>query len=272
MANLIITIIAIALTAILAIMGIYYGGDIYRSYLVNAKANEIMNYMHQTRAAMIQWSSDNGSTEPVQGAGCSAHANCNPDSSGRASGSCWTDALTTNRRYLSFTPIYICAPGWSTPMNYGPYGEAWSYPTRTMGTLNRSRVAAVDHDVSGSRRYISWLAGWFSTGASGYGSGSPRSLPSQAEAALFFSRVCHALNERLGLKAPYAGLGMTINSNTISGTDQTYGLPVDTDFAPDNGNPRLGIVDANLTKNVCFMNHNTSSTNGTIFQLYLPAD
>lgn len=62
MANLIITIISIALVAVAAIMGAYYGGAAYNEAQVKARANEIVNGAKQIAAAWQLWGLNNSST------------------------------------------------------------------------------------------------------------------------------------------------------------------------------------------------------------------
>ncbi len=60
MANLIITIISIAIVGIAAAMGVYYGGVAYENAQINALANAIMNDANQLLGAARVWSSVNG--------------------------------------------------------------------------------------------------------------------------------------------------------------------------------------------------------------------
>jgi type II secretory pathway pseudopilin PulG len=60
MANLIITIIAIALVAIAALMGAYYGGTAFNKGQEKAKASSIMNQAAQIQAAIQMWRVDHG--------------------------------------------------------------------------------------------------------------------------------------------------------------------------------------------------------------------
>ena len=60
MANLIITVISIALVAVAALMGAYYGGEAYMQGQAKAKANEIVNAFEQVSAA-LQMFQANGS-------------------------------------------------------------------------------------------------------------------------------------------------------------------------------------------------------------------
>ncbi|HCM83579.1 MAG TPA: hypothetical protein PKW15_01280 [Alphaproteobacteria bacterium] len=62
MANLIITIISIALVAVAALMGAYYGGQAYMQASVKARANQIVNGAKQVAAAWQLWALDNAST------------------------------------------------------------------------------------------------------------------------------------------------------------------------------------------------------------------
>lgn len=55
MANLIITIISIALVAVAALMSAYYGGQAYQNAQAKAKANEIINSANQIASAVQVW-------------------------------------------------------------------------------------------------------------------------------------------------------------------------------------------------------------------------
>lgn len=59
MANLIITIISIALVAVAALMGAYYAGEAFYSGQAKAKANSIVNAANQIEGAIRIWASTN---------------------------------------------------------------------------------------------------------------------------------------------------------------------------------------------------------------------
>lgn len=63
MANLIITIISIALVAVAALMGAYYGGQAYQNAQAKAKANEIINSANQIAGAIQVWRTQNLKTD-----------------------------------------------------------------------------------------------------------------------------------------------------------------------------------------------------------------
>jgi len=60
MSNLIITIISIALVAVLAIAGIFYGGAAYQNAQAKAYAVAIADQATQINNAIVQWTSDHG--------------------------------------------------------------------------------------------------------------------------------------------------------------------------------------------------------------------
>ena len=60
MANLIITIISIALVAVAALMGAYYGGAAFLEGQTKARVNAIINDMDQIKAAMVARAVNNG--------------------------------------------------------------------------------------------------------------------------------------------------------------------------------------------------------------------
>ncbi|HCM83818.1 MAG TPA: hypothetical protein PKW15_03085 [Alphaproteobacteria bacterium] len=59
MANLIITIISIALVGVAALMGAYYAGEAFYSGQAKAKANSIVNAANQIEGAIRIWASTN---------------------------------------------------------------------------------------------------------------------------------------------------------------------------------------------------------------------
>jgi hypothetical protein len=65
MANLIITIISIALVAVAAIMGAYYGGTAFLEGQAKARANAIINKAQQIGAAWILYTSTNGGARDI---------------------------------------------------------------------------------------------------------------------------------------------------------------------------------------------------------------
>ncbi len=67
MANLIITIIGIALVAITILVGAYYGGQAYNDYTINTKANTLMNELAQLSAAANLYMADHAQTLFEQG-------------------------------------------------------------------------------------------------------------------------------------------------------------------------------------------------------------
>ena len=67
MSNLIITIISIALIAIAAVMGIYYGGAAYVNANAQAAANKIMSDAQQMAAAFLLYSQANNGTTGTPG-------------------------------------------------------------------------------------------------------------------------------------------------------------------------------------------------------------
>jgi hypothetical protein len=60
MASLIITIIGIALVAVVAIMGAYYGGTAFGDSQAQANANSLLNEVHQIYAAATEYGLDHG--------------------------------------------------------------------------------------------------------------------------------------------------------------------------------------------------------------------
>jgi type II secretory pathway pseudopilin PulG len=62
MVNLIITLISIALIAIVAVAALYNGGDAFRQGSANASAAQLVNAGQQISAANILYANDNGGT------------------------------------------------------------------------------------------------------------------------------------------------------------------------------------------------------------------
>jgi len=57
--NLIITIISIALVAVVALVGIFYGGQIYESYQINAMTNTLLSEAKQLNGALQAYEASN---------------------------------------------------------------------------------------------------------------------------------------------------------------------------------------------------------------------
>ena len=101
MANLIITVISIALVAVAALMGAYYGGTAFMDGQTRATANAIIQQAEQIKGAYLMYLASGGTP---------------PASSAAINGS---DVLTTGGKYLSAAPIPPSAltmstglPGW----------------------------------------------------------------------------------------------------------------------------------------------------------------
>lgn len=77
MANLIITIIAIALVAVMAIIGIFYGGAAFTNSSSKAKANTLISHAQQIRTALIAWSVDNGGSQALPETGTTLNTSWN---------------------------------------------------------------------------------------------------------------------------------------------------------------------------------------------------
>jgi len=88
MSNLIITIISIALVAVLAIAGIFYGGAAYQNAQAKAYAVAIADQATQVNNAIVQWSSDHGGASFLAAVGQTGYC-CgnNPSSFPYSSGS-----------------------------------------------------------------------------------------------------------------------------------------------------------------------------------------
>jgi len=67
MSNLVITIISIALAAIIAIMGMWYGGSAFTNSSANAQATTMIVQADQIANAIRLWSSDNGGAQDLAG-------------------------------------------------------------------------------------------------------------------------------------------------------------------------------------------------------------
>ena len=67
MANLIITIISIALVAVAALLGAYYGGQAFTNYQEKAQGLALQNTMQQISAAIKLWEVDHGQTMTTAG-------------------------------------------------------------------------------------------------------------------------------------------------------------------------------------------------------------
>lgn len=72
MANLIITIISIALVAVAALMGAYYGGAAFLQGQEKARANAMINGAQQIAAAIDLWRLNNGNATEINASGPSA--------------------------------------------------------------------------------------------------------------------------------------------------------------------------------------------------------
>lgn len=88
MANLIITIISIALVAVAAIMGVYYGGTAYQTASAKAKATAIVEAAGQVAAAWRVYAVNHGGTSSVTLPGAGA---------------------TCSDMYSAFTPAYLAS-------------------------------------------------------------------------------------------------------------------------------------------------------------------
>jgi hypothetical protein len=67
MANLIITIISIALVAVAALMGAYYGGAAFLEGAAKARANKVLNDFQQMEAALNLYALNNGGDYTISG-------------------------------------------------------------------------------------------------------------------------------------------------------------------------------------------------------------
>lgn len=67
MSNLIITIISIALIAVAAIVGIFYGGNAFQGGSAQAQANGIAAAFSQVAASLVLYEADHGGDSPYSG-------------------------------------------------------------------------------------------------------------------------------------------------------------------------------------------------------------
>ena len=67
LSNLIITVISIALVAVMAAAGLYYGGEAFMDAQAKAQANEIVKAFEQANAALQLYNADNGTEWKVNG-------------------------------------------------------------------------------------------------------------------------------------------------------------------------------------------------------------
>jgi len=65
MANLIVTVIAIALVAVASLMGAYYGGSAFLKGSAKAAASALVNQGQQIAAGWVLFANDNGGTAPT---------------------------------------------------------------------------------------------------------------------------------------------------------------------------------------------------------------
>jgi len=115
MSNLIITIISIALVAVVALIGIWYGGSAFSNTSVTAQANTMIAHAEQIASAMRLWSMDNGGLQTGNNVGSACKLN----------GSAFETALI-NGKYMQSTPGQafhsgLCGNGYH---NYSP--GAWA--------------------------------------------------------------------------------------------------------------------------------------------------
>lgn len=112
MANLIITVISIALVAVAALMSAYFGGAAFIDGQAKARANTLVSHAEQLAAAARLWSANNaGRTDafgPLNGGTCSFHPNNCP-------------GYACAQPYLNQVP----SQSWHTGM--GVYSWSWLY-------------------------------------------------------------------------------------------------------------------------------------------------
>jgi len=147
LSNLIITIISIALVAVLAIVGIFYGGAAFENGQAKAYANAIAEQAQQINNAAVQWQADNG------GAGfltaiqqqikiCNGGSTSNFDTSYcTAAGSNpianvltpnWLQSVITPpdlNDFAGITRFNVTMPRWEVGASYPwPYARGFFYP------------------------------------------------------------------------------------------------------------------------------------------------
>ena len=87
MSNLMITIMAIGLAAVVTVAGMYYGGGAFQASFYKSQATNIVSYLDGYTKAIIMWSQRNGGTlpepaknYPLSGVGVTAFSKTNLDS------------------------------------------------------------------------------------------------------------------------------------------------------------------------------------------------
>jgi len=268
MANLIITIISIALVAVIALAGIYYGSAAYSTYQVRAKATEIISKMRQIKAAALLWQTDHpGQSYPtIDPTG--VVASCDADSNSVYE--CWSNVLPYNNQYLNgitseeaFTGLSGNARGnsggFAAGISYGNYGIHRGdvdngFPSAFIKIQNMPATWPTANPV--------WYVRWF-IALTGYVTEHPSGSPSQTEAQLFAASLCHEINRQMGyeksdgtypsLPQDITGATITINNSILAGTSTVLGLP----------------YSANNTANLCVMQQNGTTLNQLSFLLPL---
>ena len=102
MSNLIVTVISIALVAVAALMGAYYGGAAYMEGMAKAQANQLIEGAKQITGAWTMYANDNGGSYTLNATG-----------SWGVGGS----PIELVPRYLNNWPSFCCGPN--------PYFQQW---------------------------------------------------------------------------------------------------------------------------------------------------
>lgn len=246
MANLIITIISIALVAVAAIMGVYYGSNAYSTASVKATAAQIISIMQQIKRAAILWQTNNmGATYPtVDPTG--EVASCEADNNSIME--CWSNVLPYNNQYLSGisseqTYVGISgntrgnAGGFATNISYGSYGI---HKTDFDNGFNSAFIKIQSMPSGWPTSNPKWYVRWFITLGS-YATYHTSGSPTQLEAQLYTINLCHELNRQMGYEKPdgsysslpldTAGATITMNVNTQTGSSTVFNLPYTADGA-----------------------------------------
>lgn len=246
MANLIITIIAIALVAVAAIMGAYYGSNAYSTASIKATAAHIISVMEQIKRAALVWQTNNmGAYYPtIDPTG--AVASCEADNNSVME--CWSNTLPYNNQYLhgiTSTETYTGLSGntrgvagdFATDISYGAFGI---HKTDVDNGFNSAFIKIQSMPSGWPNSNPKWYVRWFITLGS-YATYHTSGTPTQLEAQLYIANLCHELNRQMGYERPdgsypglpldTAGATITMNTNIQTGSSTAFNLPYTADGA-----------------------------------------
>jgi len=121
--NLIITIISIALVAITAIVGIFYGGTAFGNYQLKARANQWINVVNQIVAAGAMWRANYNQTSACDSFGSTYPYNAGGICGGDLVHDSWSTGKVDADKYVwPFNIISADLPDDGTGRHFDTYG------------------------------------------------------------------------------------------------------------------------------------------------------